>query len=158
MNHNFNVVVCSPKRGCSQSVFSPNVRTCRPVQSGGKRSWSLNLSRTCGRTSSFWRGQQVQEWQKTHVRLSERTMACSNGPLTISTSFSKKGTNFSSSLSFLSINQLSMGIPFDSCRGRQHQQSEQRTSTNKAVKHTDFWEHHLIGKGLWWIIYDDGLW
>lgn len=33
--------------------------------------------------------------------------------LTISTSFSKKGTSFSSSLSFLSMNQLSMGIPLD---------------------------------------------
>lgn len=34
---------------------------------------------------------------------------------TISTSFSRKGTSFSSSLSFLSMNQLSMGIPLDNC-------------------------------------------
>lgn len=34
--------------------------------------------------------------------------------LTISTNFSKKGTSFSSSLSFLSMNQLSIGIPLDS--------------------------------------------
>ncbi len=34
---------------------------------------------------------------------------------TSSTSFSKKGTSFRSSLSFLSINQLSIGIPLESC-------------------------------------------
>lgn len=40
--------------------------------------------------------------------------SCSQGErLTISTNFSKKGTSFSSSLSFLSMNQLSIGIPLD---------------------------------------------
>lgn len=38
------------------------------------------------------------------------------GHLTISTNFSRKGTSFSNSLSFLSMNQLSIGIPLDNCQ------------------------------------------
>lgn len=58
---------------------------CFHLQSGGKRSCRRNRSLMYGRTSSF-----------------------------SSTSFSKNGTSFRSSLSFLSTNQLSMGIPLES--------------------------------------------
>lgn len=57
----------------------------RDAQSGGRRSCKRKRSRMCGRTSSF-----------------------------ISTSFSRKGTSFRSSLSFRSTNQLSIGIPLES--------------------------------------------
>ena len=107
------------------------------TQSGGSRSCSRNRSRTCGRTSWFWRDDikkrkknihlnvkysQFQLWSRAHCSMTRTTcvgsmyltnMSVSN-ELTISTNFSRKGTSFNSSLSFLSMNQLSIGMPLES--------------------------------------------
>lgn len=71
-------------RGVGQSWRLEAALLLHP-QSGGNRSCRRKRSLTWGRTSSF-----------------------------SSTSFSRKGTSFSSSLSPLSMNQLSMGMPLDS--------------------------------------------
>lgn len=58
------------------------------------------------------------ERSRVKVTLPGRRGQCKGEELTISTNFSKKGTSFSSSLSFLSMNQLSIGIPLDNWKSR----------------------------------------
>lgn len=117
----------------------------RHLQSGGRRSWRRKRLRMCGLTSSFcskhqtfspWTQRNSSTWQ----------------PRTSSTRLSRKGTSFSNSLSFLSMNQLSMGIPLESWK------------TNKPLwsRANVAWTHrgivfYLIGEGLRWVVDDDGL-
>lgn len=78
---------------------------------------------------------------------------------TSSTSFSRKGTSFRSSLSFLSTNQLSIGIPLESCKRHKiyalvslwHRNIGRKMHVcnewKKSVK-----KFYLIGKGLGWVV------
>lgn len=75
-------------------------------------------------------------------------------PRTRSTRLSRKGTSFSNSLSFLSMNQLSMGIPLESWKTNNalwcHTHATRTHGGRQAVC-------YLIGEGLRWVVDDDGL-
>lgn len=66
--------------------------------------------------------------------------------LTNSTSFSKNGTSFRSSLSFLSTNQLSMGMPLDSCKEKAQSESQILPNSNKNKRASK--QTNLVCKGL----------
>ncbi|TNN86691.1 hypothetical protein EYF80_003159 [Liparis tanakae] len=64
----------------------------------------------------------------------------------------KKGTSFSSSLSFLSMNQLSMGIPLDNCGD--HKQANGRGSRTGVEggreQGEEWWIHIWTGSPVPW--------
>lgn len=75
------------------------------------------------------------------------------GLRTSSTSFSRKGTSFRSSLSFLSTNQLSMGIPLESWANTHIQTVtplKHRAATEGFTLLME--ELYLVGKGLGWVV------
>lgn len=67
---------------------------------------------------------------------------------TSSTSFSRKGTSFSSSLSFLSMNQLSIGIPLESWK--RHKSCAPVSGWHRALGYlcNVFLKHKVWKKGL----------
>lgn len=130
----------------------------RTLQSGGKRSCNRNFSLMCGRTSSSCKKKYKQTSLSDLLFYStfffkrrptkQKSVPLSRGihSLTNSTSFSKNGTSFRSSLSFLSTNQLSIGMPLDSCKRETQSECQIFLKANKNKQTSK--STNLVCKGL----------
>lgn len=157
---------------CYWTVFAKSFAQCVAlftVQQHKVRFYPVPLSCHFKILSTRWCCQALAiEWTHRHVIVSGHPNGTGRKTLTSSTSFSRKGTSLRSSLSFLSTNQLSMGIPLESWRRSNDITRWQKYKlkfhlcflllllVEKIKWETKLW-NYLIGKGLWWIVNYYGL-